>query len=281
MKYIYFIINKITGERYVGQTTNYIRRKGEHLTKLENGTHPNKKLQYKYNYYGIENFYFEKMEYSNITKEELDEKEIYYIKHYDSINNGYNLTTGGTGGNTRGKISFEQFCFIYFGNRKHKGLMNRTAKYLGIDSSIVSHIVNNKSYEVFRYESYSLSPKVKENIIKNFEEKLDIVNNPPKPIRKTLNKLETLKIMCVVSSYGRGIENLILKHFNLSKGFIFHLMTGNGRVEAKLKYSKMSEKQILNVGNYYFKKWDLVHYSNKKIPTSCYTNLNDKYIKNA
>ena len=61
MKYIYFIINKITGERYVGQTTNYIRRKGEHLTKLESGTHPNKKLQYKYNYYGIENFYFEKI----------------------------------------------------------------------------------------------------------------------------------------------------------------------------------------------------------------------------
>ena len=72
MKYIYFIINKITGERYVGQTTNYIRRKGEHLTKLENGVHPNKKLQYKYNYYGIENFYFYKIEYPNITKEELD-----------------------------------------------------------------------------------------------------------------------------------------------------------------------------------------------------------------
>ena len=29
--YIYFIINKITGERYVGQTTNFVRRKNEHL----------------------------------------------------------------------------------------------------------------------------------------------------------------------------------------------------------------------------------------------------------
>lgn len=77
------------------------------------------------------------------------------------------------------------------------------------------------------------------------------------------------------------LKIFILKHFNLSKGFIFHLITGNGRDEAKLKYSKMSEKQILNVGNYYFKKWDLAQYSNKKIPISCYTNLNDKYIKNS
>lgn len=43
--------------------------------------------------YGIENFDFEIIEECPI--EELDEKEIYYIKLFDSYNTGYNNTYGG------------------------------------------------------------------------------------------------------------------------------------------------------------------------------------------
>ena len=43
--YIYFIINQETNQRYVGQTTNFSRRKSEHLTKLRENRHPNLKLQ--------------------------------------------------------------------------------------------------------------------------------------------------------------------------------------------------------------------------------------------
>ena len=40
--YIYFIINKNNNMRYVGQTTNFSRRKSEHLLKLKENLHNNK-----------------------------------------------------------------------------------------------------------------------------------------------------------------------------------------------------------------------------------------------
>ena len=45
--------------------------------------------------YGIENFSFELIE--ECTQDELDDKEQYWIKYYDSFKNGYNNTIGGNG----------------------------------------------------------------------------------------------------------------------------------------------------------------------------------------
>ena len=72
--YVYSIVNNISKQRYVGQTTNYYRRKGEHLLKLRENRHPNPKLQSVWNKYGEENFTFEK-ECFDISKKELDDKE--------------------------------------------------------------------------------------------------------------------------------------------------------------------------------------------------------------
>lgn len=275
--YIYFIINKVTNERYVGQTTNFSRRKNEHLLKLSENRHPNPKLQAAYNYYKSENFYFEKITYENLTKEELDNMEIYYIKYYDSFGeHGYNLTEGGTGGDTRSKLTFDQFCFAYFGNKKYKGMTNRTGEFLGVDSSCISAIVRDKSYDTFREQALQLAPEIKDTFIEDFEQKMDIKNNPPKAKRNSPNDEDTLKIMCVASSYGRGIGQAILKHFNLTKGFIFHLMTGNGRTEIKEKYKNLSEQKILEIGEFYFKEWELQKYSKTKIKKK-YTNLITKY----
>lgn len=126
--YIYKIINLITNEKYVGQTTNYNRRKENHLSALHNNRHPNPKLQNSWNYYGEENFVWEVKAY-DLTKSELDQLEINTIKQENSYSNGFNLTIGGTGGNTRFKraINFEQFCLIYAGNTHYKGMMGSTA----------------------------------------------------------------------------------------------------------------------------------------------------------
>lgn len=76
---IYFIINKITEEYYVGQTTNFSRRKNEHFSKLAKNIHPNKKLQNSYNKYGKENFEITKINF-DITKEELNEKKNFLLR---------------------------------------------------------------------------------------------------------------------------------------------------------------------------------------------------------
>ena len=263
--YIYFIINKITGERYVGQTTNFVRRKNEHLSQLKDKTHINKKLQNAWNKYGENNFIVEKIQYDNISKEELNNEEIKYIKQYNSYNNGYNLTIGGDGGNTRSKLNFEQFCFAYFGNKKYDGMTNRTGKYLGVDSSCIASIKNEKSYDLFRQQAKELSIEEQENYIERFEKELDIINNPPWVKRKTLDEQTTYEILCVVSTYGRGVERTILNHFDLTKGFVYHLMIGNGRQSIKNKYKNTSKEERQKIGREKFNEWQLQSYSKIRI----------------
>lgn len=52
------------------------------------------------NHYGIDNFSIEEIEHCD--KDDLDDREIFWISHYKSNdkNFGYNMTTGGGGGNT-------------------------------------------------------------------------------------------------------------------------------------------------------------------------------------
>lgn len=263
--YIYFIINKTTKQRYVGQTTNFARRRSEHFSSLEQNMHPNKKLQSAYNKYGKDSFIIEKICFENLTKQELDEQEIYYIQYYNSYNDGYNLTLGGTGGDTKSKLNFEQFCFAYFGNQKYKGMTNRTGRYLGVDSACIAAIAREESYDAFRQEAQKLSEKEKEKIIQKFELEMDIENNPPWTKRETPNDELSYKMLCVASTYGRGIESAMLKYFDLSKGFIFHLMTGKGRNDIKLRYANTPKEEIIKIGRKYFEEWELQSYSKNKI----------------
>lgn len=275
--YIYFIINQIDNKRYVGQTTNFSRRKNQHIRKLKDNIHPNPKLQNAWNTYGEENFIIEKITYENLSKQELDEMEIYYIKKYNTFGeNGYNLTEGGTGGAIRNKLNFEQFCFAYFGNIKYKGMTNRTGKYLNVDSACIASIARQESYDSYRERAELLSDEEKKKFLIAFEKEMDIENNKPWIKQQTQDKDNTLKIMCVASTYGRGIESVILKHFSLSKGFIFHLMTGKGRQEIKDEYAKMTQEEVQQIGEKYFQEWNLQQYSKIKIKKQ-YTNLLEKY----
>ena len=95
---IYIIRNTVNTKVYIGQT------KGELGLRLERHI----KYAYKgYNLhisrairkYGANSFYIDLL-LDNLTKEEANFYEKYYIKKFDSIENGYNMTEGGDGGNT-------------------------------------------------------------------------------------------------------------------------------------------------------------------------------------
>ena len=86
---IYLITNLINGKQYIGQSVGIQHRWVQHKNSKEN--YPISKAIRKY---GRDNFKFEIIE--NCSPEELDEKEIYYIKVYNTIiPNGYNVTYGG------------------------------------------------------------------------------------------------------------------------------------------------------------------------------------------
>lgn len=93
---IYMIKNKIDGMMYVGQTKfTSTKRFRQHINKALNTTR-NLHLYNAMRKYGIENFELIVLE-SDIDENMLDARESYYIEKYDTLNNGYNCTSGGGG----------------------------------------------------------------------------------------------------------------------------------------------------------------------------------------
>ena len=93
---IYKVTNKQNNKVYIGQTVKSLnQRRSEHKHRfLYENSH--NKFYNALKKYGWKNFSWEILEESNNwTYETLDEKEKYYIKLYDSINNGYNILEGG------------------------------------------------------------------------------------------------------------------------------------------------------------------------------------------
>lgn len=87
---IYKITNNINKKAYVGQSNDIERRFKEHCYKGEGSRIL---LDIAIQKYGKENFTFEIIEECKI--EELNERETYWIKYYNTIESGYNLSTGG------------------------------------------------------------------------------------------------------------------------------------------------------------------------------------------
>jgi group I intron endonuclease len=99
---IYKTVNAINGKFYIGQDSN------NNPKYLGSGTLLKRAIEK----YGIQNFIKETLEVC-FTKEELNEREKYWIKETKAQELGYNIAEGGSGGNTydeetRQRIS-EQF----------------------------------------------------------------------------------------------------------------------------------------------------------------------------
>jgi hypothetical protein len=69
----------------LGKQQIFSRRITDHKQHLNSGKHKNPKLQASWNKYGEENFSIVKQQY-NLSKEELDQKEIEEIKKENSYN---------------------------------------------------------------------------------------------------------------------------------------------------------------------------------------------------
>lgn len=141
--YIYKITNIVNNKIYIGKVYNktiYDRFK-RHL----NGAKKSHTLLAKaICKYGKENFIIEQIDKAN-NLDELNEKEKYWIKYYNSTNKniGYNLTSGGDGGNTYLNKTTEEMDKIKEKLRKanfgRKNGMAKPIKALNVKTNEIIH----------------------------------------------------------------------------------------------------------------------------------------------
>lgn len=103
---IYKIENNINHKIYIGQSKDIERRWKDHRTHIYYTKNDELPLYRAFRKYGIDNFSFKIIEQCAI--KDLNEREKYYIKKFDSVvPNGYNVTLGGSNSYPQ-KLTLEQ-----------------------------------------------------------------------------------------------------------------------------------------------------------------------------
>jgi len=149
---IYKVTNKTNNKVYIGQSVNIYSRWNHHKSCCFNKKcHEYHSPFYRaLRKYGVENFTFEIIEQCEI--DELDDKEIYYIKEYNSFihfenSNGYNNSIGGNQG-SRFRIKSEEEKRKISENRDYKtgrdNPLSRVVLYNGQKYGNVNELAQTK-----------------------------------------------------------------------------------------------------------------------------------------
>ena len=96
MGYVYLIINNINGHKYIGKTTQSIKKRWqEHLNDSKKEDCETRPLYRAIRKYGAEHFSIKEIERCDVAT--LSEREQYWIQYYNTYEDGYNATLGGDG----------------------------------------------------------------------------------------------------------------------------------------------------------------------------------------
>ena len=163
---LYKITNTLTNQSYIGRSIHIEQRWTEHIKGKGN-----KKLSEDFKKIGIHNFTFEILEECSDIQL-LIEKEEYWIKYFDSFNNGYNLNQGGDNcEQATSKTKKQVFCYDLEGKyiKKYDSL-SQAEKDLNISNSLISRAIKTegrtKQYQ-WRYEFHeTINPYKRKNTTK-------------------------------------------------------------------------------------------------------------------
>lgn len=169
---IYIVKNNINDKVYIGQTIQQVKKRWhQHLKDARKGK-TNMLIHRAMNKYGIEHFHYEVLE-ENISIDDINEKELYYIKEYDSINKGYNMCPGGQ--KWRRKPINENVDIDEVINLYNQGLSTREiSSIVDANDKYILNLLHRNNIEV-RDKKCSLPDKTvviddKENKLREFRE---------------------------------------------------------------------------------------------------------------
>lgn len=134
---IYIITNNKNDKVYIGQSVDIMCRWNAHkYSALNERQDSHTKLHQAMKNIGIENFSIKVLEECSFS--ELNKKEIYWIKYFNSYENGYNMTPGGSSNigenNPNAKLTISQVEEIRMAYNNHIRFKEVYEKYKGIIS---------------------------------------------------------------------------------------------------------------------------------------------------
>lgn len=198
MAYIYKITNTVNNKVYIGQIIQSIKNRWyRHCANTKSISKEEKNMLIKRAIlkYGKESFKIEIIEECN--PEDLDDRECYYIKYYDSYNNGYNCTLGGQKGakpvQTPENIQ-KEIISLY----KEGFSLREIAKEYSIDKATVKGILVRNNLLIRDVRNYKFSNEVRQAII---------------------------------NAYNNGTTRKeIINTFHISKSYLSQLISGKRRI---------------------------------------------------
>ena len=166
--FIYKITNKLNNKVYIGQTIQKpIERFYQHCAKKCDKYILNMVIHKAIFKYGKDNFTFEVIE--EVPKQQLNEREEYWIKYYNSYTDGYNSTKGGQKGNKPFK-DIDNNAII---EQYQQGKSLRTiGKMFNIDKATVKSILIRNNIKLRTTRTYKLSQEDRANIISDIKQGL-------------------------------------------------------------------------------------------------------------
>lgn len=140
--YLYKITNNINSKVYVGITNNYKKRWSNHKC----GNSKNMVIAKAIKKYGVENFTFEIIE-KNLSLEEVNQKEIEYIKKENSlVPYGYNVSPGG------GLTPSTNKC--KGANNNNAALTKEQAQYILDHRNLPEYVLYEEFSEIISYDAF-------------------------------------------------------------------------------------------------------------------------------
>ena len=162
--FIYKITNTINGKSYIGQTIQNVKERFyQHCATKCSKAVSNMAIHRAIKKYGKSNFTVEVIE--EIDSTNLNDRERYWIKYYNSYNNGYNSTKGGQDGCKPFKDLDVESIIKEYNTGKSLRTLGTIFK---VDKQTIKDLLIRHNIELRTTRTYKLSQKDRDKVLEDF-----------------------------------------------------------------------------------------------------------------
>lgn len=162
--FIYKITNTINGKSYIGQTIQNVKERFyQHCATKCSKAVSNMAIHRAIKKYSKSNFTVEVIE--EIDSANLNDRERYWIKYYNSYNNGYNSTKGGQDGCKPFKDLDVESIIKEYNTGKSLRTLGTIFK---VDKQTIKDLLIRHNIELRTTRTYKLSQKDRDKVLEDF-----------------------------------------------------------------------------------------------------------------